>query len=157
MESPFKYTDMELEYAATGRCVCGAGLAHPLDTPEALRINAWVCSKNLKGEVPQHLWGEHDVLPFSFYKVREESSINNRGGFTTRPPGTVAMTVGTATCPKCQHSWKSEPYSANGLNHHWFAGPCPECGYSVGGGSSYSSLDGAPIDSRFRTVVLAKE
>ncbi len=164
-EERIKLTDKELMYAATGRCRCGAGLAHPLDHKMALAIRAWVCSAVLKGEGQAHEQslsslrgeppvGEHDSLDFAFYKVREETSINNRGGHTTRPPGTIARTIGKAKCPKCSHEWQSEPYIACGLGHHWFSGPCPGCGYAVAAGGSWSTSDGDPIDRRYPDVVL---
>ena len=150
------WTDRQLKYAAVDRCRCGAGLAHPLDTRQALRLRAWVCARVLRGEVGV-LAEEHDSLDFAFYKVREETSINNAEGGTTRPPGTIARTVGKATCPQCQHTWSSDPYCANGLGHHWYSGPCPVCGYAVGGAGVWSSNEGPPIDKRYRTVVLVEE
>lgn len=154
-DGPQNYTDKELTYAATGRCKCGAGLAYPLDYPldtdEALKLGAWVCSKVLKGEA---LADQHDHLPFAFWKVREETSINNASGATTRPEGTVALIVGYATCPKCHWKWKSKPQKACGLNHHWFSGPCPECGYAVGGAGTHSSDEGPSIEHRYKKIVI---
>ncbi len=162
-----KLTDEELLYAATERCRCGAGLAYPRKHELAMAISAWICSAVLKGDGVAHDQslasfgktappGEHDSLPFAFYKVREETSINNRGGHTTRPAGTLARTVGTAKCPTCKHEWISEPYDANGQGHHWFSGPCPECGHAVGGDGVYRSGDGPRIETRHRVVVLAQ-
>lgn len=145
------YSDNELEYAATARCKCGAGMAHPLDTHEAIKLSAWVCSDVLKGTASG---AGHESLPFAFWKVREETSINNAGNLTTRPPGTKAMTQGRARCPACGHAWQSEPYKAGGLSHHWFGGACPECAYAVGGNGVYSSGQGAPIEQRYTTVVV---
>lgn len=144
-------TDKELLYAATVRCKCGAGMAYPLDHGLAQTFRAWGCSRVLKGEGTD---GGHDNLPFMFWKVREETSINNIGGFTTRPSGTVMRTVGKATCPKCHHAWQSEPYVACGAGHHWFSGPCPSCGYAVGGAGSWSTSEGTPIEKRYTDVVL---
>lgn len=151
---PAVLTDKDLMYAATGRCRCGAGLAHPMDHELALRQRAWTCSAVLKGE---RLSGDHDCLPFAFWKVREETLINNTGGHTTRPAGTVARMVGTAKCPSCAHEWQSEPYSACGLDHHWFPGPCPNCGHAVGGNGTYRSGDGPRIETRYWDVVLDAE
>lgn len=145
-------TDFDLLYAATDRCRCGAGLAHPQDHTQAMQLRAWVCSKVLKGDV--ELSDGHERLSFALYKVREETSINNRGGATTRPAGTVCLTVGKAKCPKCQHEWESEPYNACGLSHHWFGGPCPQCGYAVGAEGRWSTTEGEPIERRYRDVVL---
>lgn len=150
------YTDKELTYAATARCRCGAGLAHPLETSAALKLAAWVCSKVLRGEVPEAEVQNHQKFPFAFWKIREEQSINNRGNFTTRPEGTVAMTVGRAVCPECGKRGESEPYNACGLSHHWFLDACPSCGYSVGGNGSYSSRDGEPIEVRYADVIQEK-
>ena len=141
-------TDEDLLYAATVRCRCGAGLAYPLD--HEIGYGAWVCSAALKGADV----GDHDSLPWSMYKVREETSINNTGGHTTRPPGTIARIIGKATCPKCGHAWQSEPYVACGLGHHWFSGPCPSCGYAVGGSGTWSTSEGKPIEKRYMDVVL---
>lgn len=149
-----KLTDKDLMYAATARCRCGAGLAHPLDHELARELRSWVCSTVLKGDPAENDNGDHDSLDFAFYKVREETSINNLGGYTTRPSGTVARTVGHATCPVCKHEWVSEPYSACGAGHHWFPGPCPCCGHAVGGNGVYRSSDGPRIETRHPHVVL---
>lgn len=146
-----RLTDKDLLYAAISRCRCGAGLAYPLDHNKALEIRAWACAAVLKGEAEGN---QHDSYDWAMYKIREETAINNAGGWTTRPNGTVALTVGKAVCPKCQHVWESEPYNACGLSHHWMPGPCPGCGYAVGGGISWSTGDGEPIKSRYRTVVI---
>lgn len=146
-----RYTDHDLLYAATARCTCGAGLAYPLDHDSAMKMQAWTCSAVLKAEVESE---GHVSLPFVFWKVREETSINNLGRHTTRPPGTVARTIGRATCPQCAHTWESEPYSACGAAHHWFSGPCPGCGHAVGAAGSYSTADGPAIALRYRDVVI---
>lgn len=146
-----KYTDLELLYATTARCRCGAGLAYPMLAEDALKLSAWVCSGVLRGDADS---SQHESFPFAFYKVREETSINNRGGATTRPKGTVCRTVGYATCPKCNWKWKSEPYDSCGKSHHWYSGPCPECGYAVGAAGSYSSKDGPAIEMRYKDVVI---
>lgn len=146
------HTDFELEYAATARCACGAGLAYPLDPQEALTRGAWECSAVLKGEASPE--SQHDRLPFAFCKVREETSINNRGGHTTRPAGTVCMIQGHFECPTCKTKWTSELYQAHGLNHHAYSGPCPGCGYAVGAGGSWSSSDGKSIECRYKSVVV---
>ena len=158
-----RLTDHDLLYAATARCRCGAGLAHPLDHDLAIELRAWVCSVVLKGDpveidLEDHDSSEdHDALEFAFFKVREETSVNNAGGYTTRPAGTVARTVGHAKCPICKHEWTSEPYSACAAGHHWFPGPCPCCGHAVGGSDSYSTKDGPPIETRHPHVILAAE
>lgn len=152
MKDMKKYTDKELLYSATSRCKCGAGLAYPLKTEEALRIRAWVCSEALKGGL--ELGSQHEAYDFAFYKIREETSINNTCKGTTRPAGSVCMTVGKAKCGQCGHEWESEPYSACGLSHHWRPGACPQCGNDCGGGGSWSSDDKRPrIEARYRNVV----
>jgi hypothetical protein len=142
--------DTDLLYSAEARCPCGAGLAYPLDHKEALATGAWQCSAALKGVAE----GKHVSYPFALWKIREETSINNYGGASTRPPGTVALTVGHAVCPSCNHEWESEPYSACGAGHHWFSGPCPVCGYAVGADGTLRSGDGEAIKTRYRTVVV---
>lgn len=165
-----KLTDKELLYAATARCRCGAGLAYPMEHDLARAIGAWVCSAVLRGDVPGVATdqttaaftgapsdGDHDSFPWAYFKIREETSINNRGAHTTRPPGTIARTIGKAKCPECSHEWQSDPYSACGLGHHWFSGPCPGCGYAVGGDGVYRSSDGPRIETRCPDVVLDAE
>lgn len=147
------YTDTELLFAATARCRCGLGLAYPLDHDEAWKIKAWVCAGVLHGMT----YGEHDAYSWSEYKIREETSINNSAGTTTREPGTAARTVGYAACPECAYEWHSEPYNANGLGHHWFSGPCPNCGYAVGAEGRWSSDEGEPIRHLFHDVVVLTE
>lgn len=155
MTDRITYTDSELLYAATARCRCGAGLAYPLDHDAAFKVGAWQCSGVLRGDVrgeAEH--GKHDSYPWAFYKIREETSINNHGGASTRPPGTVAKTVGKATCPKCRHKWESEPYVAGTVSHHWFSGACPGCGYAVGGGASHRSDEGPAIETGYPDIVV---
>jgi hypothetical protein len=178
MTDRIKLTDKELLYAATARCQCGAGLAHPLDHELAMELRAWVCSAVLKGEVegkaksPPFLQapkpdGGHDALDFACWKVREEGSVNDSGGNTTRPSGTVCRTIRTAHCPKCDHRWESEPYDAstktwdevyNGKPYarkgHWLSGPCPNCGNDnhTNNGQPYRTEN--RIDDRGRSVVL---
>jgi len=146
------FTDKELLYSATSRCQCGSGLAYPLEHKAAMELSAWVCAAVLKGEAAKGT--KHDQYPWAFYKVREETSVNGSAGGTTRPPNTIARTVGKATCPKCQATWESQPYDAAAQGHHWRPGPCPGCGYTVGAGASWSSNDGPAIDTRFRDVVF---
>jgi len=148
--------DLDLLYSATARCRCGSGLAYkPSDDHFSAAAfpgkAAWLCSKVLKGEEPAEL---HDVFPWAFYKIREDTSINNPSGATTRPPGTTARTIGKATCPKCGTTWESEPYSACGASHHWYSGACPNCGYDVGGAGSWKSGDGKAIETRYHDVFL---
>lgn len=145
-------TDRDLLYAATGRCeTCRAGLAYrPGTDPMA---SAWTCSAVLKADPIPVIHG-HSVFPFAFWKVREETSINNTGGHTTRPPGTIARTVGKATCPECKHEWESEPYDATHARHHWRSGPCPSCGYAVGGDGTSRSPGPPSIEMRYRDVVI---
>jgi hypothetical protein len=90
--SPIALTDKDLLYAATGRCRCGGGLAHPIDHQLAMTLRSWVCSRVLKGD-------------------------------------------------------------ACGLGHHWFPGPCPGCGYAVGGAGTHRSDEGRPIETRYSNVV----
>jgi hypothetical protein len=146
------YTDQELLYAATDHCQCGAGLAYPLDVEESLELGAWVCSKVLRGECTDADKSRHGAFAFSMYKIREETSINNGGGLTTRPAGTIARTVGYAVCGECGHKWNSDPYSACGQSHHWFPGTCQKCGNDCGGHGSWSSSDKRKrIETRYKT------
>ena len=145
-------TDLDLVYAAESRCSCGAGMAYPPLTLGASEMaTAWTCSRVLRGEVSSD---GHTVLPFAFWKVREETSINNGGKYTTRPPGTVIRTVGKAECD-CGHTWESEPYEAPGLRHHWFPGPCGQCGNT--NGSAGITEPGPRIKVRFRDVTSKAE
>lgn len=180
---PATWTDEELLYSATARCRCGAGLAYPLDHDEAMKVRAWCCSVAFKHEATRvsdqtrHAFagkneprpGDHDTFPWAFFKIREETSVNNDGGHSTRPPGTVALTVGKATCGKCGHAWQSEPYNACGKSH-WRTGPCRRCGNVVGtydergyrrngidDSGSIHGDEGPRVESRFHDVVLKVE
>lgn len=75
-------TDADLVYAATVRCPCGAGMAHPVD---ADMRGAWDCSAILKGTAARDV--KHEAqLPFVFYAVKSENQPS-AGGATTRPDG----------------------------------------------------------------------
>lgn len=167
MSERLKFTDRELLYAATARCRCGDGLAYPLDHELSMKIRAWVCAAVLRGDVAGQATGrdafsapdpnaEHDAFHWSFWKIREETSINNTGSHTTRPAGTVARTVGKATCP-CGYAWESEPYDAPSPRpdgrSHWMSGPCPKCGLANGGSCS-TKMSEPYIEKRYRDVVL---
>ena len=86
------YKVNELHFAAIARCSCGAGLAYPNDTDEAMRLRAWACSRALLGGVPLPADAElihvedagHDVKPFAFWEVLSERSPRACGA-TTRP------------------------------------------------------------------------
>ncbi len=79
------FTDDELRYAAYDRCVCGAGMAYPLNT--GMR-GAWDCSTILKGKALQasdpasvkHTGRK----PFMVWKVKGEGQSSAQGA-TTRP------------------------------------------------------------------------
>lgn len=75
----------ELVFAATSRCPCGAGLAHPKNTgPHGY----WDCSAILLGtaapvgspEAKRHT----AQLPFTFYEIKSENQPSANGS-TTRP------------------------------------------------------------------------
>jgi hypothetical protein len=74
------FTDDELRYAATHRCICKAGMAYPKD----IAVNgSWYCSDILTGRAPHHT--EHSSqMPFMYYEVMSE-----RDGETTRPLHTM--------------------------------------------------------------------
>jgi hypothetical protein len=154
-------TDKDLLYSATGRCRCGAGLAYPLDHALAMKIRAWVCADMLKGTaegavgvhdvfsgIPENT--EHDFLPFAFWKVREETSVNNRGRWSTRPAGTVARTQCQSLCKKCGYRWQGEPYDATASSHRG-NGPCPSCGATHEWNRETNDYG---VDERFMDVVL---
>lgn len=143
------YTDKQLLYSTTARCKCGAGLAYPLNHKEALKLRAWVCSEWLKHSDTLNP-KEHESFPFAVYKIREETSINNRGGFTTRPVGTKALTKPEFTCKKCGTWWEGEAYSACALNHHAFS-DCPTCGAKYLNPDGSSSMD---VEGRYHDVVV---
>jgi hypothetical protein len=148
-----RLAEAELLYAATERCHCGAGRAYPLDYDAARKLKSWVCSRVLKGEADAE---GHDSFHWSFFKIREETSVNNKSASSTRPAGTIARTLAEATCPKCSHEWRFGPYDATGGGSHWLPGNCPGCGYTVGAGGSWDSKDGEPIRVRFTDVVIER-
>ncbi len=71
-------------YAATARCLCGAGLAYVPGDPGG----AWDCSAILLGEaVPTHEPGsvQHSAkMPFVFWEIKSENQPSAEGA-TTRP------------------------------------------------------------------------
>lgn len=85
------WTDNDLEYAATARCSCGAGLAYaPSErgTGVCKGPSAWDCSDILTGRaIPSGQPGsvKHDEpAPFAFYEIKSERQPSARGA-TTRP------------------------------------------------------------------------
>lgn len=95
-----RYTDEELKYAATSRCVCGAGLAYPRDHDDAMELQAWVCSRVMRGDVTlaerptqkgigpavgkDDAGQEHQSFAFWCYEIKSEDQPS-AGGMTTRP------------------------------------------------------------------------
>jgi len=86
-------TDADLIYAATDRCVCGAGIAYFREAEirdNKPGHNSWVCSKVLKakvGELAREIdpfYGKHLLLPFAFYAIKDEGQPSAQG-ITTRP------------------------------------------------------------------------
>ena len=80
------FDEQDLVYAATQRCPCGYGLAHPKDCDVR---HAWNCAGVLLGMVPLSLRTgiSHRVgLSFMFYDVKSEGQPSARGA-TTR--GTI--------------------------------------------------------------------
>lgn len=79
---------MELVYAATVRCPCGAGIAHRADAQPFGDTAFWDCSAILLGEATPS--GEEGsvthtaVLPFVFYEIKSEKQPSAEGR-TTRP------------------------------------------------------------------------
>lgn len=151
----YSFNDTQLVYTATSRCKCGAGLAYPRDQREAMKLRGWACSKVLRGETGPEDKGQHEIFDWAFFKIREESSINNQGAHSTRPPGTALRTIGMASCPKCGTQWESEPYDAAALGRHWRSGPCPTCGLDHGADGCTDSRRGPAIKWTSRDVVIS--
>src|SRR5579859_1506264 len=85
-----RVSDSDLIYAASDRCMCGAGLAYPRSPGP---YGAWSCSHYLleRGRVT----GEHVVrLPFVFFDVLSEDQPSARGS-TTRPTVRKVRRCGT--------------------------------------------------------------
>lgn len=82
-EPPYK--EEHLVYAATSRCLCGAGLAYPRNTGPN---GNWDCSSILLGTaIPSGQGGtvrHSDQFPFAFYEILSEDQPTARGE-TTRP------------------------------------------------------------------------
>lgn len=166
------FTVLELLYAASTLCTCGAGMAYPLDTKEAFKLRAWVCSRVLLGEVeidtsrpdaePNGLGpirrydltgAEHIGLPWWCYSVKSEGQPSAMGA-TTRPAGTHVETEPRGVC-KCGHTWTAALRRSTVEGRQRSAGlDCPKCG------AAYLNPDGSTsgaVDARFRTVVVADE
>jgi hypothetical protein len=85
LESGDSFTDGELVYAATARCLCGAGMAYPKGIGTR---GFWDCSAILKGEaIAEGKTGsvKHEGrMPFTFYEVKSENQPSVKG-MSTRP------------------------------------------------------------------------
>jgi hypothetical protein len=86
-------TDADLNYAATDRCVCGAGMAYFKEAEirdNKPGHNSWVCSRILKDKLDKltreidPFYGKHLLLPFAFYAIKDERQPSAQG-VTTRP------------------------------------------------------------------------
>jgi hypothetical protein len=80
------YSENELTYSATSRCVCGEGLAY---TKDARPIHgAWYCSGILTGRTPPREQdpynGQHAKYSFVFWEIKSEKQASAMG-HTTRP------------------------------------------------------------------------
>ncbi len=75
-----KFSPDELRYAATSRCLCGAGFAYPKNSSPR---GSWYCSAILTGKAERG--SSHDSsLPFAFYEIKSEDQPSANGQ-TTRP------------------------------------------------------------------------
>lgn len=75
-----KFSSDELIYAATSRCMCGAGLAYPKNSSPR---GSWYCSAILTGQAESR--SSHDSgYPFAFYEIKSEDQ-SSANGQTTRP------------------------------------------------------------------------
>lgn len=73
---------MELIYAATVRCPCGAGLAYDNETADPFK-GFWDCSAIMLGTAREDV--THTArLPFVYYEIKGENQPSARGA-TTRP------------------------------------------------------------------------
>lgn len=79
------YADDELIYASTGRCQCGAGLAHANDGDPR---GSWRCSKVLKEGGAEDAVAHDMPRPFIFWNIHGEFETPGRRD-TTRPGGFV--------------------------------------------------------------------
>jgi hypothetical protein len=89
---------MNLVYAATSRCPCGAGLAYDRDGESGKPIQGyWDCSAILLDEaIPSGQSGalQHTGrLPFAFYEIKSEEQPSAEGT-TTRPRATGRRSKG---------------------------------------------------------------
>lgn len=73
-------TDAELVYAATSRCLCGAGMAYPKGIGGR---GYWDCSDILTGRASTLV--KHEArLPFMFYEIKSENQPSANGATTRR-------------------------------------------------------------------------
>lgn len=78
-----KLTPSDLIYAATSRCPCGAGLAHPRNAGPWGDTAYWDCSAILTGTARIDITHEAR-LPFAYYEIKSEQQPSANGA-TTRP------------------------------------------------------------------------
>lgn len=172
MSNPYDVT--ELIYSAGQRCLCGAGVAYPLDHTEARQIQAWVCSRLLTGDAslpydsrpraPRDGIGpaistdtsgqEHSAYPWWCYEGLSEAQPSAEGR-TTRPPGSHLETVPHCTCRACGHTWEAVQRLPYGPHHHLVSGlDCPRCGETYEG---VRTDERHGVDTRWRYVVVRDE
>jgi len=93
------FVDTELVYAASARCMCGAGMAYPVGIGTH---GSWHCSDILtlraltKGQDGASL--HTPEMPFAFYEVKSESQPSARGA-TTRPAPASHVTADGSPSP----------------------------------------------------------
>ena len=69
------FTLDELRFSRTSRCVCGEGIAYPLNSSPN---GYWICSAILLGLADRTI--DHVRYPFSMYEIKSENETQ-----TTRP------------------------------------------------------------------------
>lgn len=81
----YAFDERTLRFAATARCVCGAGMAYPKG---ATMHGAWHCSAILTGKAASRFEegakSHSSPMPFAFYEVKSENQPSANGQ-TTRP------------------------------------------------------------------------
>jgi hypothetical protein len=76
------YAPKDLVYAATVRCLCGAGMAY-VKSRALSDMKFWDCSAILLGRADEKV--KHEArLPFVFYEIKSEKQPSANGA-TTRP------------------------------------------------------------------------
>jgi len=139
------FTLYDLTFAASFRCVCGAGMAYP----DGIGMHgAWYCSSVLRGQAAQGTT-HTPAHSFMFYEVKSETQPS-QAGMTTRPQGTHVEREPAYACLNCGNVGRAPRYR-EGLEKRPLI-VCSQCGTN---NLNEDGSSNSKIKTRWFTVVVA--